>query len=110
MDDGERVPIVIEQPAEAAANETLRDDGTLVIDIKAEAPGCEQQEASSNPDEIVVCAEGSDQQYMMGEDPPPAPNPMDELSESLRFNIGPIELGSIRNADGTYGFGARMKF
>lgn len=110
MDDGERVPIVIEQAAEPVANEQLRDDGTLVIDIKAEAPGCEEQEASSDPDEIVVCAQGTDRQYLMGEDPPEAPNPMDELSEALRFNIGPVELGSIKNADGTYGFGARMKF
>ncbi len=112
MDDAERIPIDIgydvAAPAEQAADPrmTVREDGTVVIDILAAQPCAPDP---STDETIVVCAAAS------GEGaapiPPPAdPSPTEVIGEALHAKIGPLELGSIPKADGTRAFGARIRF
>ncbi|TIX48952.1 hypothetical protein [Alteraurantiacibacter aquimixticola] len=63
MDDGERIPIDLGPATEVVANapgETLRNDGTLVIDLNAQADcqpeQAEEVENAAGNDEIVICA------------------------------------------------------
>ena len=35
---------------------------------------------------------------------------MDQLSDRLHVKLGPVEIGSFKNRDGTRGFGLRMRF
>jgi len=95
-------------PAEQAADPrvTLRDDGSLVIDILAAQP-CAPDPTTD--DEIVVCAAAPEQSREL---PPPAPgkSPVDRFSDALSFKIGGIELGLIRKSDGSRALGARTEF
>ena len=54
MEDGERIPIVLEQAAETDGG-TLLADGTVVYDIHA--PPCYEQTELSEVNSIVVCGE-----------------------------------------------------
>jgi hypothetical protein len=84
---------------------TVREDGTLVIDILTPQP-CPS--APSTDEEIVVCAEApADGQPLA---PSPARSPMEQLGEALDAKIGPVELGSIDRGDGTRAFGLRIRF
>lgn len=110
--DAERIPIdlgyEVAAPAGQAADPrmTVREDGTLVIDILAAQP-CAPDPATG--EEIVVCAAPAGERQ--APIPPPAdPSPMDVLGEALHARIGPLELGSIPQRDGTRAFGARVRF
>lgn len=67
-----------------------------------------------NGDEIVVCGRlGRDaeaQRYRIGPLLPDPPTAMDELGDALSTSLGPLEIGSIRQPDGTRRFGIGMKF
>lgn len=54
MEDGERIPIMLEQAAETSGG-TLLADGTVVYDIHA--PPCYEQTDLSEVNSIVVCGE-----------------------------------------------------
>ena len=103
MADGERIPIVIEQPAEDGPNETVRDDGTLVIDLMADQE-CADASATSEDLTIDVCAE---RQAAANEE---AGGAVEAMHKALNTKIGPVELGSIKNRDGTYSFGLGFLF
>ena len=112
MDDAERIPIDIgydvSAPAEQASDPrmTLREDGTLVIDILAAQP-CAPDPTTD--DEIVVCATAPEQARELP--PPPAgKSPVDAFSDALSFNIGGLELGLVKKSDGTRALGLRLKF
>ena len=113
MDDAERVPIdlgyqVASAPGAAAPSDprtSVRDDGTVVIDILAPQP-CEPE--PSTDDEIVVCAAGPAAEQASA--PPSVPSPMEQLGAALNAKIGPVELGSIDRGDGTRAFGLRIRF
>jgi len=111
MDDGERIPIDLayEVAGEAAAQPadprtTLREDGTLVIDILAPQP-CAS--APSSDEEITVCAQASAGQQPLAP-PPPEPTPMERLQQALTVKVGPVEIGP--GMDGGAGFTARIRF
>jgi len=108
MDDAERIPIDIgydvAAPADAAQppdpRTSVKEDGTLVIDILVPQP-CGPEPSAG--EEIVVCAEAPVA--------PPAPdNPMQTIGEALHARIGPLELGSIDRGDGTRYFGLLLRF
>jgi hypothetical protein len=86
---------------------TRKPDGTLVIDSLVPQP-C----APSADEEIVVCgpAEIEEQQRLADTPAPPQKNLSDKIGEALHAKIGPLELGSIANPDGTRSFGARVRF
>ena len=103
MPDAERIPIVIDQPAEAGASETVREDGTIVIDLMA---GKECAETSSTSEDLAidVCAT---RQADASEEAGAA---VEAMHKALNTRIGPVELGSIKNRDGTYSFGLGFLF
>ncbi|KRA81200.1 hypothetical protein [Altererythrobacter sp. Root672] len=108
MDDAVRIPIDIgyeAASAEAASGEpavqrtTVREDGTVVIDVLAPQPCVPEP---STGDEIVVCAQiDGDPQRMPDAQPPPSPGPMEKLKKALTAHVGPVEITP---------FGARFKF
>jgi hypothetical protein len=109
MDDAERIPIDIghEVAAEDGASDPrvkVREDGNVEIDILAPQP-CEAEPTTE--DEIVVCAEALESEQPLA---PPSPSLSEKISEALHAKIGPLELGSIRKRDGTYAFGALIRF
>ena len=110
MEHGERIPIVIEELAVTSDRETLRENGTLVIDIRTPPAGCENPEVTSNGDEIVVCAVGGAEAHMLGEAVPDQPTAMQRLGEALHTQIGPLEIGSIDIGDGARTLGLRTRF
>jgi hypothetical protein len=111
MDDAERIPIDLgyDVAAEAAQPSDPRvqvqADGSVVIDILAPPPCAAEP---STDDEIVVCAEAPE--GGLPSTPPPAPTANEQISNALHAKIGPLEVGSIRKRDGTYAFGARVRF
>lgn len=115
MDDAERIPIDVgyEVAAEAAAvdqstslRESVREDGTLVVDILVRL--CEPEPSTGQ--EIVVCAAAPGSGQLQPLPPPPNPNAMEILAEALSAKVGPVEVGSIDRGDGTRAFGARIRF
>ncbi len=111
MDDGaERIPIDIaaEAGAETAADPrvTVREDGTLVIDILAAQP-CAPDPTTE--DEIVVCAAAPEQADALAA-PPPGKSPVDAIGDALSFEVGGVELGLVKKRDGTRALGLRFKF
>lgn len=116
MDDAERIPIDIgygaASPAEAAVQPldrrtTVREDGTLVIDILASQP-CEPQPSTGG--EIVVCAQTPAEGEARAGTPPPSASATEKIGEALKIKVGPIELGSIEQGAGTRAFGAWVRF
>ena len=111
MDDAERIPIDIgyELAGEAAESAnpaiTQRADGTLVIDLIAQA--C-QPEPSTEP-EIVVCAQ-SPTAPLQPLPPPPDPTPMDILAEAFSAKVGPVEINPANHPAGTAGIGIWIRF
>jgi hypothetical protein len=113
MDDVERIPIDLghEVAAEAgvaqsAHRTTVKEDGTMVIDILVEQP-C----TPSSEGEIVVCAAAEDGARFRPPPPPPVePTLAEKIGEALSAEIGPVEVGSIAKSDGTRVFGARVRF
>ena len=108
MDHAERIPIDLghEVAAASAASDprtTVREDGTLVIDILAPQP-CAPDPAAA--EEIVVCAPVAEG----GQPAEAASDSHERHSDGLSFRLGPVELGSISRGDGTMAFGMRMKF
>jgi hypothetical protein len=115
MDDGERIPIDVgyEVAGKAAAGdqsarlrESVRDDGTLVVDILVRP--CEPEPSTGQ--EIVVCAAAPGSGQLQPLPPPPDPNAMEVLAEALSAKVGPVEIGSIDRGDGTRAFGLRVRF
>lgn len=115
MDDAERIPIDIGYEVSAVSavgdrspslRESMRDDGTLVVDILVRPCGPEP----STGEEILVCAAapGSGQPQPLS--PPVTPNAMDVLAETLSAIAGPVEVGSIDRGDGTRALGLRVRF
>ena len=103
MADAERIPIVMEQPAEGRGNETVRDDGTLVIDLMADQE-CTDASSTSENLTIDVCAE---RQAAANEE---AGGVVEAMHKALNAKIGPVEIGSIKQRDGTYSFGLGFLF
>jgi len=110
MDDAGRIPIDIgyeeAAPQPADPRVTVREDGTVAIDILV-AQRCEPEPTTEG--EIVVCAAGPGG----GQAPlarPVTPNLNEKINAALGAKVGPVELGSIRQRDGTYAFGARIRF
>ena len=110
MDDAERIPIDIgyDVAAEAAASDprtTVREDGTIVIDILAPQP-CAPEPATG--EEIVVCAVADDEaRYLPGNlPPPPSTTAMQEVSEALSVKDGNLQAGLISQGQ----VGVRLKF
>jgi len=108
----ERIPIDIgydvAAPAEQAADPrvTVKDDGTLVIDILAAQP-CPPDPTTD--DEILVCATAPEEQRELP--PPPAgKSPVDRFSDALTFKIGGVEFGMIKKPDGNRALGVRAEF
>jgi len=110
MDDAERIPIDIgyEVAGEAQSSDSrvkVRDDGSVEMDILV-LPPCAPE--PSTEEEIVVCAEAPEGNQRTV--PPPAPSLSEKISDALHVKIGPLELGSIKKRDGTYAFGALVRF
>ena len=115
MDEAERVSIdigyeasvadALAQPADART--TVREDGSLVIDILVAQPCAAEP---STGDEIVVCAAAESMAAPPVAAPPPSPTAMEKVGNALNVTVGPVELGSIPNRDGTRTFGARIRF
>ena len=110
MDEAERVPIDIGYAVEAEApaadgRTTVREDGTIVIDILAAQPCAPEP---STEDAIVVCGVIPADRRLPP--PPAAPDMPQRLGEALNTRIGPVELGSIANRDGTRFWGLRLRF
>ena len=112
MDDAERIPIDIGYDVSALAEQasdprtTVREDGTLVIDILAAQP-CAPDPATD--EEIVVCAAAPERGAEVAP-PPPAQSPVDRFSDALTFHVGPFELGLIRKPNGSRALGVRTEF
>jgi hypothetical protein len=112
MQDADRIPIDLGYEVAAEADmppdqrTTVREDGTLVIDILAPQPCAPDP---STGDEIVVCAPAQEGTPPV-EAPPPDPSITEKVGEALHVRIGPFELGSIGKRDGTRFFGARLRF
>lgn len=103
MDHADRIPIdigydVAAEASPADSRTTVREDGTVVIDILAPQP-CAAEPGTD--DEIVVCAHVDGDPQRAGDAPPPAPGPMDKLQEALTAKVGPLEITP---------FGVRLKF
>jgi len=106
LDDAERIPIDIgyEEASPAAPSDpltTIREDGTLVIDIRERQP-CVAEPTTEQ--EIVVCAQAEGDQpgrlpqaslYKSG------PPPLEKLHEALTEQVGPLFLSP---------FGMKLKF
>ena len=112
MDAADRIPIDIGYDTSAPAllaepRTTLREDGTIVIDTTPPQPCATEP---STEEEIVVCAALEEPVLGHAAPPPPQPTLMDKLSAALRTRIGPVELGSIPQGDGTYALGLRIRF
>jgi hypothetical protein len=112
MDHADRIPIDLGYEVAAAAREAdqrvmRKPDGTLVVNILVPQP-C----APSADEEIVVCGPSEiDEQQRLADTPaPPQKNLTDKIGEALHAKIGPLELGSMANPDGTRSFGARVRF
>jgi hypothetical protein len=112
MDHADRIPIDLEyevaQPAGPAGQRvTQKPDGALVIDILVPQP-C----PPGDDGEIVVCgpAEIAEQQRLGDKAAPPEKSLSDKIGEALHAKVGPVELGSMANPDGTRSFGARVRF
>ena len=97
MDDAERIPIDIgyevageTEAGDQPANErtTVREDGTLVIDILARP--CEPEPSTDR--EIVVCAAVPGGGQLRPLPPPASPNPMEKLEEALTAKVGPLVI------------------
>jgi len=111
MDHADRIPIDIgyEVAADAAERHQrfyILADGTLSVDPPP--PVCET-EPSTEP-EIVVCAQTANPLPSHAVPPPPSKSVTEKLSSALRAKIGPVELGSIPQGDGTYALGLRIRF
>ena len=103
MDDAERIPIdvgydVAAEAPQSDSRATVREDGTIVIDILASQP-CPAQPGTG--DEIVVCVQADGDPHRTGDAPPPSPGPMEKLEEALTAKVGPLEITP---------FGVRLKF
>jgi len=110
MDEADRVPIDVDYEMATPADEsdsrmTLREDGTILINILSTEP-CEP--APSTGSEIIVCARSPNQES--SEISLPNVTPLETLGEALGTKIGPLELGSYERGDGTRSFGARIRF
>jgi hypothetical protein len=110
MDEADRIPIDVGYEVASAANTsdprtTVKEDGTVVINILAPQP-CEPEPSTES--EIVVCAESPE--GGPNATPPQIMSPMDMLGEALSAKVGPLELGSIDRGDGSRVFGARIRF
>lgn len=110
MEDADRIPIDLGYEVTAAASEadqqtTVRDDGTIVIDILAPQP-CNPKPSSET--EIVVCAQLPGESERPIAAPPPAPNVSETIREALTVKIGPVEISP--GAGGAVGFTARIRF
>jgi len=114
MDDAVRIPIDLghvnaeaEKGARSTHRVTEREDGTLIIDILV-TPSCEPATGG----EIVVCAaaEGTQRYFPSSTQAPESSTAMDRIGEALRIKVGPIELGSIEQAEGVRALGARVRF
>jgi hypothetical protein len=110
LDDPERIPIDIGYEVAAVGvaqtdpRATMREDGTLVIDLSVPQPCAPEP---STDEEIVVCAAApSDGEPLP---PPPSPTPMEKLQEALTFKLGPVEIGP-GGVQGGAGFSARVRF
>ncbi len=71
------------------------------------APGC----PASGSDEIIVCGRRRNlDRYRLG--PPLSDNPalIESVSDSLSWKVGSVEIGSLKQTDGTRRFGLRTKF
>ncbi len=108
MDEADRIPIDIGydlvQPSLGdvmITKSTTRDDGTTVIDILSR-PEC----STTDEADIVVCAAPESEIS----EPPPPESLTDRVGNALHTQVGPLELGSISQADGTRRFGARIRF
>ena len=64
---------------------------------------------ASDPDEVVICGRRDDSRYRVAP-LPPNPTLMDEANDKLSGKIGPVEVGSLRQADGTRQIGFRIRF
>jgi len=112
MDDAERIPIDLGYDVAAPAGQasdprvTVREDGTVVIDILAAQP-CAPDPTTE--DEIIVCAAAPEDASALAP-PPAAKSPVDRFSDALTFKLGGIELGLIRKADGQRALGVRTEF
>ena len=110
MDEADRIPIDVDYEMAASVQEsdsrmTLRENGTVLINILSTAP-CEP--APSTGSQIIVCgrAPNRDSREIML----PNVTPTEALGDALSTKIGPLELGSIDRGDGTRVFGARIRF
>ena len=108
MDEAERIPIDLGYEAAAAGEgevaitrSTTRDDGTIVIDILSQ-PECSPQAEA----DLVV----GDRLAEESCEPPPPETLADQMGQALHAEVGPLEVGSIKQADGTRSFGARIRF
>lgn len=111
MDDANRIPIDIGYEVAAATEAdqraTLREDGTLVINILV-TPPCAPEPSTES--EIVVCAVAPVESGATIEAPPPEPTLAEKIGQALHAKIGPVEVGSVPKSDGTRAFGARIRF
>jgi hypothetical protein len=112
MDDAERIPIDIGYEVGAPAlpsdpRTTVREDGTIVIDLLAAQP-C----APATEGEIVVCGPTEEPAgYLPGNlPPPPTTTVRDKIREALSAQLGPLEVGLINPDDPTSAVGVRLKF
>ena len=64
---------------------------------------------SSSSDEIVVCARRNDGRYRL-RPLPQDPTMMDQINSSLSTQLGPVEIGSLKQADGSRRVGFRIRF
>jgi hypothetical protein len=111
MDHADRIPIDTGYEVAADAGEQpqrfyILADGTLSVDPPP--PVCEA-EPSTEP-QIVVCAQTEGQLPSHRVPPPPRVSVTERISSALRTRIGPVEVGSIPQGDGTYALGLRIRF
>jgi hypothetical protein len=112
LDDAERIPIDLGYGVTAVSlaqtdpHTSVREDGTIVVDVLAPQPCVSEP---STEQEIVVCAQAPD--GAQAPIPPPhIPDLSEKMSKALNVKIGPLQLGSIPNGDGTYSFGVGFRF
>ena len=96
-------PPLIVQGAEARADRTDA-DGIRLLTIVPREP-C----ATATSTEIIICGRSGDSPYRYRATLDP-PGVNEELSDSLRATLGPLEIGSLKQLDGTRKLGVRLRF